>query len=250
MTSTRACADAGTFDWIIFTSANAVDHFMGRLLAKGDVRDLKGVRICTVGAATAARLGRFGIRIDLTPSEYRSEALVEVFRELGALDGVRFLLPRADIGRELLGDELRDAGAEVLEVVAYRTVIGGAEREEAEIYRMLLDRQIDAITFTSASTVRNFASILGPDQAASVTYDGCRLYRAGDRRSRAAAGYCDDGDAGAVHDSRSCRRARRALRQEVGAGQTFPDRIAGLGSGATSGDVNRAAWPLPSHSTW
>jgi uroporphyrinogen III methyltransferase / synthase len=164
----RACADAGTFDWIIFSSANGVDHFMERLLAIGDVRDLKGVRICTVGAATAARLGRFGIRIDLTPSEYRSEALVEVFRELGALDGVRFLLPRADIGRELLGDELREAGAEVLEVVAYRTVIGGAEREEAEIYRMLLERQIDAITFTSASTVRNFASILGPDQAADL----------------------------------------------------------------------------------
>ena len=168
MTLDRACADAGTFDWIIFTSANGVDHFMERLLAIGDVRDLKGVRICTVGAATAARLGRFGIRIDLTPSEYRSEALVEVFRELGALDGVRFLLPRADIGRELLGDELREAGAEVLEVVAYRTVIGGAEREEAEIYRMLLERQIDAITFTSASTVRNFASILGPDQAADL----------------------------------------------------------------------------------
>ena len=164
----RACADAGTFDWIIFSSANGVDHFMERLLAIGDVRDLKGVRICTVGAATAARLGRFGIRIDLTPSEYRSEALVEVFRELGALDGVRFLLPRADIGRELLGDELREAGAEVLEVVAYRTVIGGAEREEAEIYRMLLERQIDAVTFTSASTVRNFASILGPDQAADL----------------------------------------------------------------------------------
>jgi uroporphyrinogen III methyltransferase/synthase len=162
------CADAGTFDWIIFTSANGVDYFMERLLAIGDVRDLKGVRICTVGASTAARLSRFGIRIDLTPSEYRSEALVEVFRELGALDGVRFLLPRADIARELLGDELRQAGAEVVEVAAYRTVIGGAEHEEAEIYRMLLERQIDAVTFTSASTVRNFASILGPDQAADL----------------------------------------------------------------------------------
>jgi uroporphyrinogen III methyltransferase/synthase len=164
----RACADAGTFDWIIFTSANGVDHFMERLLAIGDVRDLKGVRICTVGASTAARLSRFGIRIDLTPSEYRSEALVDVFRELGSLGGVRFLLPRADIAREVLGDELRQAGAEVTEVAAYRTVIGGADHEEAEIYRMLLERQIDAVTFTSASTVRNFAAILGPDQAADL----------------------------------------------------------------------------------
>jgi uroporphyrinogen III methyltransferase / synthase len=164
----QACADAGTYDWIVFTSANGVDHFMARLLAIGDVRDLKGVRVCTVGAATAARLGRFGIRIDLTPSEFRSEALVEVFRELGSLAGARFLLPRTDIAREVLGDELREAGAEVTEVAAYRTVIGGAEHEEAELYRMLLERQIDAVTFTSASTVRNFAAILGPDQAADL----------------------------------------------------------------------------------
>jgi uroporphyrinogen III methyltransferase/synthase len=164
----RACADAGTFDWIIFTSANGVDYFMDRLLAIGDVRDLAGVRICTVGAATAARLQRFGIRIDLTPAEYRSEALVQMFRDLATLQGVRFLLPRADIARELLGDELREAGAEVVEVAAYRTVIGGAEREEEELYRLLLDRQIDAVTFTSASTVRNFASILGPEQAADL----------------------------------------------------------------------------------
>jgi uroporphyrinogen III methyltransferase / synthase len=164
----RACAEAGTFDWIVFTSANGVDHFMERVLATGDVRDLKGVRMCTVGASTAARLARFGIRIELTPPEYRSEALVQLFKDLGPLSGVRFLLPRADIARELLGDELREAGADVTEVVAYRTVVGGAERDEEEIYRMLLDRQIDAVTFTSASTVRNFVSILGADQAADL----------------------------------------------------------------------------------
>ena len=62
----------------------------------------------------------------------------------------------------------REAGAEVTEVAAYRTVIGGAEHEEAELYRMLLERQIDAVTFTSASTVRNFAAILGQDQAADL----------------------------------------------------------------------------------
>ena len=164
----RACAEAGTFDWIVFTSANGVEHFMERLLAVGDIRDLKGVRVCTVGAATAARLQRFGIRIDLTPPEYRSEALVALFEDLGPLGGARFLLPRADIARELLGDELRERGADVHEVTAYRTVIGGAERDEEEIYRLLLDRQIDAVTFTSASTVRNFASILGPEQAADL----------------------------------------------------------------------------------
>ena len=78
------------------------------------------------------------------------------------------LLPRADLARELIADELRDAGAEVTEVIAYRTVVGGSDPEEADLYRMLLDRQIDAITFTSASTVRNLATILGPDQTADL----------------------------------------------------------------------------------
>jgi uroporphyrinogen III methyltransferase/synthase len=63
----NACAEAGTYDWIVFTSANAVDYFMKRLVAVSDVRELKGVRICTIGPTTASRLGRYGIRVDLTP---------------------------------------------------------------------------------------------------------------------------------------------------------------------------------------
>jgi len=164
----RACAAAGTYDWLIFTSTNGVDHFMERLLAIGDIRDLKGVRICTVGPSTAGRLARFGLRIDLTPAEFRGEGVVQLFKDRGPLKGARVLLPRADLARELIADELRDAGAEVTEVIAYRTVVGGSDPEEADLYRMLLDRQIDAITFTSASTVRNLATILGPDQTADL----------------------------------------------------------------------------------
>ena len=165
----HACLDAGTFDWIIFTSANAVDHFMARLLATGDVRDLKGVRICTVGPSTASRFSRFGIRVDLTPEEYRAEAVADALREEGRLAGTRFLLPHADIARELLADELRAGGAEVVEVVAYRTVLGAPDRDgDHDVYRMLLDRQIAAVTFTSASSVRNFATIFGQEQAADL----------------------------------------------------------------------------------
>jgi uroporphyrinogen III methyltransferase/synthase len=163
----RAAAQAGTFDWIVFASANAVDCFMDRLLALGDVRELKGVRLCTVGPSTASRLARFGIRVDLTPPEYRAEAVVEALRSFGEIRGRRFLLPRADIGRDVLGDALRESGGEVTEVVAYRTLLGGADTEY-DIYRMLLDRQIDAVTFTSASTVRNFCAIIGRDQAADL----------------------------------------------------------------------------------
>jgi uroporphyrinogen III methyltransferase/synthase len=165
----RACAEAGSYDWIVFTSANGVDHFMRRLLAVGDVRDLKGVRLCTIGPSTASRLQRYGIRVDLTPGEFRAEAIVDALKDRGPLEGVRFLLPRADIARDLLADELRGAGAEVADVTAYRTLMGAADRDsEYDVYRMLLDRRIDAVTFTSASTVRNFASIFGREQAADL----------------------------------------------------------------------------------
>jgi uroporphyrinogen III methyltransferase/synthase len=165
----RACADAGAYDWIVFTSSNAVEYFMQRVLANGDIRDLKGARICAIGPSTAQRVSRYGIRVDLTPDEAKSEAVMEALRTTGSLKGTRFLLPRADIAREVLADQLRDAGAEVSEVTAYRTMLGGSERDaDQDIYRMLLDRQIDAITFTSASTVKNFAKIFGEEQVADL----------------------------------------------------------------------------------
>ena len=165
----RACREASGYAWIVFTSANAVDSFMRRLLAGGDIRDLKGVRLCAIGPSTAERLARYGLRVDLTPEESRSEAVVDALRGAGPLKGLRFLLPRADIAREILADQLRDGGAEVSEVVAYRTLLAGGERDgDHDIYRMLLDRQIDAVTFTSASTVKNFAKIFGEEQAADL----------------------------------------------------------------------------------
>jgi uroporphyrinogen III methyltransferase/synthase len=165
----RACLEAGSFDWLVFTSANAVDWFMDRLLAVSDVRELKGVRICTVGASTATRLAQYGIRVDLTPAEFRAELIVETLSGAGEVRGKRFLLPRADIAREMLGEELRALGADVVDVIAYRTTLGTTERhDDQDIYRMLLDREIDAVTFTSASTVRNFVQIVGRDQAADL----------------------------------------------------------------------------------
>jgi uroporphyrinogen III methyltransferase/synthase len=163
----RACREASGFDWIVFTSGNGVDYFMERLLALGDVRELKGVRICTIGPSTASRLARYGIRVDLTPPEFRAEAVVDALRATGDLKGKRFLLPRANIARDLLADALREAEAEVTDVAAYRTLPAGTDGGP-DIYRMLLDRQIDAVTFTSASTVRNFVAMLGRDQAADL----------------------------------------------------------------------------------
>jgi uroporphyrinogen III methyltransferase/synthase len=109
--------------------------------------------------------------VDLTPPEYRADAVLDAMRAFGDLGGARVLLPRADIGREVIGEELRGAGADVLEVIAYRTIAAQADREgDTDVYRLLLDRQIDAVTFTSASTVRNFAEMLGRDQSADLLH--------------------------------------------------------------------------------
>ena len=165
----EAIASVASFNWIIFASANAVDSFMSRLTAAADARALSGVRVCAVGPSTAACLLRYGVRADLMPAEYRAEALMDALRGTGPLRGKRVLLPRADIARDLLADELRQSGADVTEVVAYRTALAQGDRaEDRDIYRMLLDGQIDAVTFTSASTVRNFAQIHGEDQAADL----------------------------------------------------------------------------------
>ncbi len=166
----EACAQAATFQWIVFTSANGVDYFMQRLQAgSGDVRDLKGVRLCAIGPGTSDRLARVGVKVDLMPSEYRAEAVLEALRATGDLGGQRILLPRANIARELLAEELRRSGAEVVEVTAYRTVSVDNERQgEPDIYRMLLDKRVDAITFTSASTVRSFVRMVGAEQAADL----------------------------------------------------------------------------------
>jgi uroporphyrinogen III methyltransferase / synthase len=164
-----ACAQAGSYDWIIFTSVNAVEYFMARLLAMADVRVLHGVKLCAVGPSTAARLQRYGLRVDLMPAEYRADGVREALGAAGSLKGQRILMPRADIARERLGEELREAGAEVTDAIAYRTLPGDSERgSDYDIYRMLLDRQIDAVTFASASAVRNFVDMLGREQAADL----------------------------------------------------------------------------------
>jgi len=165
-----ACTSVHEFDWIVFSSANAVDVFIKRLLATPlDLRAMKGVNLCAVGPATAERLRALGLKVDLVPAEYRAEAVVEGLAGTRDITGVRVLLPRADIGREVVADELRRRGAEVTEVVAYRTVVVDPEREgEPDIYRMLLDRRIDVVTFTSASAVRNLVRVLGAEPAADL----------------------------------------------------------------------------------
>src|SRR3954471_23301772 len=99
----EACARVGTFDWIIFSSANGVDVFMERLFRSGqDLRALAGVKLCVVGTATAERLAHYRLNVDLVPAEFRAEAVVSAIGETVDVRGLMVLLPRADIGREVI----------------------------------------------------------------------------------------------------------------------------------------------------
>ena len=166
----EACAAVGRYDWIVFTSPNGVDYFFQRMqLGPTDTRSLAGVKLCAIGPGTADRLGQHCLRPDVIPAEYSRESVVAAMRAAGDLAGKTFLLPRADTAREFLAEELRKAGGLVTEVIAYRTLAIDLERNsEPDIYRMLLDRKIDVVTFTSASTVRNFVRLYGVDPVADL----------------------------------------------------------------------------------
>ena len=166
----RAAATAYAFDWIVFTSANSVEAFMTMLLdGTRDVRALKGPRLCTVGTGTAEALAKYGLKVDLIPHEFTAEGVIAAMTDRGSLNGARVMLPRADIGREVIGDRLRASGAAVTEVIAYRTVLQDSQRDDdPDVYKMLLEGGLDVVTFTSASAVRNFARIYGADQVADL----------------------------------------------------------------------------------
>ena len=157
----EAALRAATFDWIVFTTATAVDGFLRVLLGgEGDIRSLKGPQLCAIGPSTADRLAEFGIRADLAPAEFGVEAIADA---IGGADGANVLIVRPDQARDVLAKELRKRGAEVTDVIAYRAV--PATDIGQDIYRMLLDGKVDAVTFTSASTVRQFVELIGREQA-------------------------------------------------------------------------------------
>ena len=162
----RALGRLDSYRWIIFTSENGVKSFFGRLREKdGDIRDLKGASICAIGPKTKETLEERGLRVDYVPSEYRAEAVVEQLQgKVKAGDEV--LLPRADIARSVLPEALAEMGAEVDNVDAYRTVRG--DGNVPLLKEQLAAGEIDMITFTSSSTVRNMVDMLGekPDQVA------------------------------------------------------------------------------------
>jgi uroporphyrinogen III methyltransferase / synthase len=153
------------YDWIVFTSANGVRFFFQRLTARHieSRRALSSCVICAIGPATARALDKAGSSAQVIASDSKSEgALKAIVNHLGAaagVQGLRFLIPRARIARDVLPTELRKLGAQVDAVDAYQTVKPDLAREE--IISLFKTKRIDAITFTSPSTVSNFAELVG-----------------------------------------------------------------------------------------
>jgi uroporphyrinogen III methyltransferase / synthase len=157
-----ALAAAGTFDWVVFTSANGVERAWSALRELGrDARALAGARVCAIGPGTAAALEARGIVPDLVPESFIAEGVVEALAAAADLRGARILLPRAEVARAVLPDSLRELGAEVVEVAAYTTVQDGADAEG--VAARLRDGGVDLVTFTAASTVHNFVDLVGTE---------------------------------------------------------------------------------------
>ena len=167
----RAVAAAGGYDWVVFTSANGVRAFFARFTAQQrDVRELAGVHLASIGPETAAALGQRLLRAAVLPEEYRAEGILAA---LGGEDlrGRRVLLPRAAGARAVLPVELRARGAVVDEVIVYRAV-APADADVAGLTAALEAGAVDAVTFTSSSTVRNFAALLGPGALSRLFREG------------------------------------------------------------------------------
>jgi uroporphyrinogen III methyltransferase / synthase len=160
----RAIGELGSFDWIIFTSANGVESFVDRLRARAcDIRELgraKLVKIAAIGPATADRVRRYALTVAAMPAEYRAEAVIDAIG-VEWIAGARILIPRAEIAREILPEMLRLHGArEVVVAPAYRTVMPAPADTEGS-RGLIAANAIDLVSFTSSSTVTNFAAMAG-----------------------------------------------------------------------------------------
>jgi uroporphyrinogen III methyltransferase / synthase len=180
------------YDWLIFTSVNGVDYFLRRMETRGHERsELDELRVCAIGEATADQLREARIHVDVIPEQFKAEgafSAIEAYvggRE--GLDRLNFLIPRAAIARDYLPKALEEAGARVDVVPAYRTVRPQTS-ERGRVEALLAGGAVDCITFTSSSTVVNFAQLFDTTDLSQLL-DGVRVACIGDITAGTAAEY-------------------------------------------------------------
>ena len=155
------------YNTVIFTSVNGVRYFFQRMEEKGLSTDLlKGKSFCAIGPRTGAGLEEFGFRTRTLPEKYQAESVIKALEEDG-IAGRKFLLPRAEEARELLPQEIQKRGGVIDVVTVYRTE--RAVSDANKLHDLLDNREIDAVTFTSSSTVKHFVSLISPEHLSKVT---------------------------------------------------------------------------------
>ncbi len=156
----RAIEGMAVFDWIIFSSTNAVKFFFARIDQLGlDIRVLGKTKIAAVGSSTADAIRKLHLRVDAVPDDFRAEGLVEFFKGQD-MQGRKVLIPRAVVARKVLPDALRELGAQVTIAPLYETIPPEIAPQTLEL---LEEENIDVITFTSSSTVKNFFKTVPAD---------------------------------------------------------------------------------------
>lgn len=179
------------YDWLIFTSANAIDFFLRRLKTRCmKIEELDEIKVCAIGQASADKLRDARVHVDIVPSQAKAEGVFTALSEFvgGAahLRGLNILIPRAAVGRDYLPKALEEAGARVDVVTAYRTVV--PENLDRGRLSAMLAGSGDCIAFTSSSTVKNLALLFDTHDLSKIL-TGVTIACIGDVTAATAAEY-------------------------------------------------------------
>jgi uroporphyrinogen-III synthase len=163
----EALKNIGKYDWLILTSVNGVEAMWERFRKlRLTRRTLAHLQIAAIGPATKKAIVKHGLKVKMVPEEYVAESVAKGLRD--KVNGKRVVLIRAKVARDVIPEELRAAGAQVDVVEAYETVV--PEKSRARLRALLRDanRRPHIVTFTSSSTAKNFAELLGNSTAGSI----------------------------------------------------------------------------------
>lgn len=158
----EAIENIGDYDYIFFSSVNAVEYFFEKFFEVSDIRKLGKVKFCTIGEKTYRALKKYGIRAELMPDLFEGMEAVELLKKYIVKDD-KILVPRAKLGRQEIVEELGKY-AEVDEVLIYDTIASNQGKED--ILEALKPYDDYEIVFTSSSTFKNFVGILGEEAEA------------------------------------------------------------------------------------
>ncbi len=162
-----AISAIATYDWVVFTSVNGVDCFFRRFFElRSDIREMAGPQLGAIGPVTAASLTKLGLAVHAVPKEFVAEGLLAMFPATDVVSK-RFLIPRAEQARDVLPDKLIEMGAHVDVAPVYKTSLPNEQDTEVIVSR-LRERSVDAVTFTSSSTVNHFLELLGDAPVADL----------------------------------------------------------------------------------